>query len=303
MFHNSPKKFPQFFKPWAVFPMVVTLSRCFSCRQAAAATVSNTHGESNQRNHDKDMAARVHPSHDTHDTFFPPSTRWRSPRCRGRERGLKCPSFFRSVESTWINMFFWGGAAFNIHPWIRISILMCFLFKVFVLFTLESFGDLGDFRMCGRTWIHGVGHKNLRNLRLTSPCAAAFGHLLDKYCKRLLIKSRLSEIPKWFCNWTQKPAAYQATEGTKCPIFLGEPHRALSGLRNHPSVLNWWLVVTVRHVLTQFVKCLTKHHKIAVALLVARPFWFVSAPVCQKLLPLYTCAAVLRYEYVFNNIP
>ena len=115
MFHNSPKKFPQFFKPSVVFPMGLLLSRCKLMSPAKLPLFQTTHGESNQRNHDKDMAARVHRSHDTHDTFFPPSTRWRSPRCRGRERGLKCRNknahpFFRSVG---INMnqrfFFWGG--------------------------------------------------------------------------------------------------------------------------------------------------------------------------------------------------
>lgn len=85
------------------------------------------------------MAARVHRSHDTHDTFFPPSTRWRSPRCRGRERGLKCRNknahpFSRSVGINMNQRFFFlgGGAAFNIHPWIHISILIyliCLLFR------------------------------------------------------------------------------------------------------------------------------------------------------------------------------
>lgn len=297
MFHNSPQKFPGFFfNTTGSFPMGKFISK-ISCATQAAATVSNTHGESNQRNHDKDTAARVHPSHDTHDTWPPwaPSTR------EGVIGGLKCrKNGATSFSKRWINMNQWSFLL----PLTSILICFClrFLFsspwRVLVTLGISAFVEG-----------HGVGYKNLIKFK-ESPCAAAFGHLLDKYCKRLFIKSPFVRNPRMILQLVTKtsgiPGNWQSpvVQGTKCPIFINFPGGASScTVWSTEPPLRTKLVACGDSASCTHSICEMSHEASQDCNTPSRgkTFFFVFAPVCQKLLPLYTCAAMLRYA--FNNSP
>lgn len=133
MFHNSPNKFPQFFKPSVVFPMGLLLSRCKlmspSCRCHCfkhSRWIQPT--EPRQRHGCKSSSEPWHTRH-----VFPSIHTMEVTEVPWKGKGVKMPTrFFEALESTWINVFFFGGAVFNIHPWIHISILIyliCLLFR------------------------------------------------------------------------------------------------------------------------------------------------------------------------------
>lgn len=118
MFHNSPKKFPQFFKPSVVFPMGLLLSRCKlmspSCRCHCfkhSRWIQPT--EPRQRHGCKSSSEPWHTRH-----VFPSihamevtEVPWKGKGVKMQEQ--KCPPVFskrwNQHESTFFSFFFGGG--------------------------------------------------------------------------------------------------------------------------------------------------------------------------------------------------